>query len=198
MRRYLIFFTAGLSLFMSAVDATVVAVAFPSFTRELHSTVLWSSWTISIFFIAVTMTLPVAGNLADNFGRKKLFLVSLLLFTGSSLACGLAPNIYALIAFRFFQGLGGTCFVPTASGIVSDYFPCLLEEGLPGDRLEERRIHQEVIESRTVEALGTWLNTLRVFSMHVLTGTGENAGHSTGRGDGCALLLKDRAIFKKT
>ncbi len=123
LRRYLIFFTAGLSLFMSAIDSTVVAVAFPSFTRELHSTVLWSSWTISIFFIAVTMTLPLAGNLADSFGRKKLFLASLLLFTASSLACGLAPNIYALIAFRFLQGLGGACFVPAASGIVSDHFP---------------------------------------------------------------------------
>lgn len=122
MRSYLIFFIAGFSIFMNAIDATVVAVAFPSFTRELHSNVLWSAWTISIYFIAVTMTMPLAGNLSDSFGRKKVLLFSLLLFTGSSLACGLAPTIHALIAFRFLQGIGGACFLPTASGIVSDHF----------------------------------------------------------------------------
>jgi multidrug resistance protein len=123
MRPYLVFVTTSLSLLMYAIDATVVAVAFPSFTRELHSNVLWSAWTISIFFIAVTMTVPLAGNLGDSYGRKKVFLVSLALFTGSSLACGLAPTIHALIAFRFLQGIGGACFIPTASGIVSDQFP---------------------------------------------------------------------------
>jgi EmrB/QacA subfamily drug resistance transporter len=108
---------------MYAIDATVVAVAFPNFTRELHTTVLWSAWTISIFFIAVTMAMPLAGTLTDSFGRKRLLLISLFLFTGSSLACGFAPSIYVLIAFRFLQGLGGACFLPTASGIVSDHFP---------------------------------------------------------------------------
>ena len=123
MRKYLIFFTAGLSIFMNAIDATVIAVAFPNFTSELHTNVLWSAWTISIYFIAATMTMPLAGNLSDSFGRKKLFIASLLLFTGSSLLCGIAPDIYSLIAFRLLQGIGGACFLPTASGIVSDHFP---------------------------------------------------------------------------
>ncbi len=123
MRRYLIFVTAGLALLMYAIDSTVVAVAFPVFTKDLHTDVLWSAWTISIFFIAVTMAMPLAGNLSDSFGRKKVFLISLVLFTGSSLACGFAPNIYTLIVFRFFQGIGGASFLPTASGIVSDVFP---------------------------------------------------------------------------
>ncbi len=123
MHRYLVFATVGLSLLMYAIDSTVVSVAFPSFTRDLHSTVLWSAWTISIYFIAVTVTVPLAGKLGDSLGRKKIFLISLVLFTGSSLACGLAPSIGALIAFRFIQGVGGACFVPTASGIVADEFP---------------------------------------------------------------------------
>ncbi|HVN96927.1 MAG TPA: MFS transporter [Syntrophorhabdaceae bacterium] len=112
-----------MSLLMYAIDGTVVAVAFPNFTRELHTNVLWSAWTISIFYIAVTIAMPLAGNLADSFGRKKVFVVSLILFTGSSLACGLAPTIQTLIAFRFLQALGGACFLPSASGIVSDCFP---------------------------------------------------------------------------
>lgn len=123
MRRYLIFIAASLGLLMYSIDSTVVAVAFPNLIKDLDTNVLWAAWTISIYYIAVTMAMPLAGNLSDSFGRKKVFLISLLLFTGSSLACGLAPNIYTLIAFRFLQGIGGASFLPTASGIVSDHFP---------------------------------------------------------------------------
>jgi EmrB/QacA subfamily drug resistance transporter len=123
MRRYVVFATVASALLMYAIDSTVVAVAFPVFTRDLHTNVLWSAWTISIFFIAVTIAMPLSGKLSDSFGRKKVFLISLLLFTVSSLASGFAPNIYTLIAFRFLQGLGGASFLPTASGIVSDIFP---------------------------------------------------------------------------
>jgi EmrB/QacA subfamily drug resistance transporter len=123
MRRYLIFVSAGLCLLMYSIDATAVAVAFPNFTQDLQTNVLWAAWTISIFFIAVTIGMPLAGNLSDSFGRKKVFLVSLVLFTVGSLACGLAPNILVLIAARFLQGIGGAAFLPTASGMVSDHFP---------------------------------------------------------------------------
>ncbi len=123
MRRYLIFATAGLGLLMSSIDGSVVAVAFPHIIRDLGTNVLWAAWTISIYFIALTMALPIGGKLSDSFGRKNVFLISLIVFTGSSLGCGLAPNIYVLIAFRFIQGIGGASFLPTASGIVSDHFP---------------------------------------------------------------------------
>ncbi len=123
MRRYLIFVTAGLGLLMSSIDTTVVAVAFPNFIKDFGTNVLWAAWTISIYFVAVTTVMPLAGNLSDSFGRKKVFLISLILFTTSSLACGLAPNIYTLVGFRFLQGIGGASFLPTAAGIVSDHFP---------------------------------------------------------------------------
>ena len=108
---------------MSAIDVTVVAVAFPHFMKDLHTNVLWAAWTISVYAIGVTAAMPLAGNLSDSFGRKKVFMGSLGLFTAGSLACGLAPNVFVLIACRFFQGLGGASFLPTASGIVSDHFP---------------------------------------------------------------------------
>jgi EmrB/QacA subfamily drug resistance transporter len=123
MRRYLIFVAAGLGLLMSSIDGTVVAVALPSLIEDLGTNLLWAAWTISIYFIATTMAMPIAGNLSDSFGRKNVFLISLILFTGSSLACGFAPGIYSLILFRFIQGIGGACFLPTAAGMVSDHFP---------------------------------------------------------------------------
>jgi EmrB/QacA subfamily drug resistance transporter len=123
MRRYLIFISVGLSLLMYTIDSTAVAVAFPKFIKDFDTNVLWAAWTISIYLIAVMSVMPLMGNLSDNFGRKKVYLISLIFFTASSLACGLAPNIYSLVAFRFLQGVGGACFLPTAAGIVSDQFP---------------------------------------------------------------------------
>ena len=123
MRRYLIFGSAATALLMYSLDTTAVAVALPNFVREFHAPVTWAGWTVSIYYIAMTMSLPLAGNLSDSFGRKLIFLASLVLFTGSSLACGLSPNIYALIGFRFVQGIGGAAFLPVASGIVSEHFP---------------------------------------------------------------------------
>ncbi len=123
MRRYLIFLSAALSLLMYSIDSTVVAVAFPRLVTDLKTTILMAAWTISIYLVAVTSVMPLMGNLSDSLGRKKVFLVSLVLFTASSLACGLASSIYVLVAFRFLQGIGGASFLPTAAGIVADQFP---------------------------------------------------------------------------
>jgi EmrB/QacA subfamily drug resistance transporter len=123
MRRYLVFITASLGLLMYAIDSTVVAVAFPRLVEDLGTNLLWAGWTISIYYIGVTTAMPLAGNLSDSFGRKKVFVISLVVFTISSLFCGLAPNIYTLILWRFLQGVGGASFLPTASGIATDLFP---------------------------------------------------------------------------
>ena len=123
MRRYLIFATTAVSLMMFAIDSTVVAVAFPKIMKDLGTNVIWAGWTISIYLVAVTMVMPLAGNLSDSFGRKRVFLFCMILFTASSFFCGLSPNIYTLILLRFFQGIGGASFLPTAAGIANDYFP---------------------------------------------------------------------------
>jgi EmrB/QacA subfamily drug resistance transporter len=123
MRSYLTFAAASLSLFMISMDGTAVAVALPDFIRDFDTTVVWAGWTLSVYMIAATSAMPLMGRLSDTFGRRPLYLASLLLFTLSSLACGLAPNIATLVGCRFLQGLGAAGFLPTASGIVSDQFP---------------------------------------------------------------------------
>jgi EmrB/QacA subfamily drug resistance transporter len=123
MPRSLAFVNISLGILMAALDVTMVAVAFPHLTRDLDTNILWSGWTLSIYSLAMTMVMPLAGKLSDSLGHKRIFLFSMVLFTGSSALCGLAPNIYVLIFLRFFQGIGGGSFLPSATGIVSELFP---------------------------------------------------------------------------
>jgi len=121
-RRYLIFFIAGLAVFMSAVDSTIVATALPRIGSALHSRLNWTGWIITIYSLGLIIALPLAGKISDQFGRKRVFLSCIALFTVSSIACGLSTNIYMLIALRFFQGLGGGAFMPSAAGLIADNF----------------------------------------------------------------------------
>ncbi len=91
MHRYLIFAAAGLSLFMYAIDSTAVAVAFPNFIQDFGTNVLWAAWTMSIYMLAVTSTMPLMGSLSDSFGRKRVYVISLALFTTTIGALVLLP-----------------------------------------------------------------------------------------------------------
>src|SRR5579862_7278307 len=66
--------------------------------------------------------MPTAGTISDMYGRKKVFIGAVVLFTTASLCCGLATNIYMLVALRALQALGGGAFMPSATGIVTDLF----------------------------------------------------------------------------
>ena len=107
---------------MVAVDQTIVATALPSIQADLHTRINWAGWTITIYSLAQVLAMPVAGKLSDQFGRKTIFMCAVAVFTTASLCCGLSHSIYQLIALRGVQALGGGCFMPSASGIVSDQF----------------------------------------------------------------------------
>jgi EmrB/QacA subfamily drug resistance transporter len=121
-RRKLIFAIVSIGLFMASVDQTIVATALPAIEKELHATINWSGWTISIYALGQVIAMPMAGKISDMYGRKKVFLISAALFTLSSLCCGFASNITLLLIARFVQALGGGAFMPSATGIVSDHF----------------------------------------------------------------------------
>lgn len=121
-RRKLIFAIVSIGLFMASVDQTIVATALPAIERELHAAINWSGWTISIYALGQVIAMPMAGKISDMYGRKKVFMISVAVFTLSSLCCGLAPNIELLLLARFVQALGGGAFMPSATGIVSDHF----------------------------------------------------------------------------
>jgi EmrB/QacA subfamily drug resistance transporter len=121
-RRYLVFAVVSIALFMASIDQTMVATALGTLQRELHAQVNWSSWTITVYALGQVLVLPLAGRVSDQYGRKKVFLAAIIVFTASSLACGLANDIYVLVALRAVQALGGGAFMPSATGIVADQF----------------------------------------------------------------------------
>ena len=121
-RRKLIFAIVSIGLFMASVDQTIVATALPAIEKELHATINWSGWTISVYALGQVIAMPMAGKISDMYGRKKVFIISAALFTVASLCCGFASNITLLLAARFIQALGGGAFMPSATGIVSDHF----------------------------------------------------------------------------
>ncbi len=121
-RRFLIFGVTAIALFMASIDQTIVSTALGTLQHDLHAGINWVSWTITIYALGQIVAMPVAGALSDIYGRKRLFLGAVVLFTVASLCCGLSTNIYELVVLRLLQALGGGAFMPSATGIVSDQF----------------------------------------------------------------------------
>lgn len=122
-RAYLFFGLAALSLLMFSIDSTVVSVALPRMQVDLNTSLVWLGWTLTAYQLTQTAVMPLAGKLSESLGRMRVFVVCVFLFTLGSLLCGIAPNIYVLIACRVLQALGGGGFLPSAAGIVAREFP---------------------------------------------------------------------------
>ncbi|MCU1491329.1 MAG: transporter [Acidimicrobiaceae bacterium] len=118
----LVFLIVSIALFMSAVDATIVATALPNLRQALHASIAWVSWSITAYSLGLAVAMPIAGTLGDLIGRRRVFIVSGMVFTASSLLCGLSVDVPMLVVFRFLQALGGGAFLPSASGIVLEQF----------------------------------------------------------------------------
>src|SRR5207247_2437042 len=101
----------------------IVNVALPTISTELHTGVSGLQWVVDAFTLALATCLLTGGTLGDRFGRKRMFLVGLTIFTSGSLLCGLAPSIGALIAFRGLQGVGAAILLPSTLAILTPTFP---------------------------------------------------------------------------
>ncbi|TMD08822.1 MAG: MFS transporter [Chloroflexi bacterium] len=105
------------------VDMTIVNVALPSIQRDLGFSQAGLAWVINAYLIAFGGLLLLAGRLGDLFGRKRVFLVGLAIFTGASLLCGLSFNQPMLIAARFLQGIGGAVSSAVILAMIVTLFP---------------------------------------------------------------------------
>jgi EmrB/QacA subfamily drug resistance transporter len=120
--RGLVFTIVALALLMMSIDATIVATALHTLRRELQTSIDWAGWTITACSLGFVVILPVTGKLSEQYGCRRVFLGSVAVFTIASLCCGLADNIYVLIALRGLQAAGGAGFTPSATEIIVDQF----------------------------------------------------------------------------
>jgi EmrB/QacA subfamily drug resistance transporter len=107
---------------MTFIDGTVVNVALPALQADLHATITDVQWVIEAYALFLGALILVGGSLGDQFGRKRVFLAGLLLFTIASMACGIAMSPAMLIAGRAVQGIGAAFLVPGSLAIISAAF----------------------------------------------------------------------------
>jgi EmrB/QacA subfamily drug resistance transporter len=113
----------SLATFMVALDALVVITALPSIQHDLHASVSTLQWTINAYGIAWASGIVTAAALGDIFGRKRVFLSGVALFTLASAVCAIAPTMGVLIAARAVQGLGAAVILPLSLTIIGGVFP---------------------------------------------------------------------------
>src|ERR1700753_2980820 len=119
MRKWLPLTTVSLGTFMLLVDVTIVNVALPSMTRDLHSSFSSLQWVIDIYALALAALLLGIGAYSDKIGRRPVYIVGLVVFALSSLACGLAPSTTVLIIARGIQGIGAAAMFATTIALLS-------------------------------------------------------------------------------
>src|SRR5437762_4989531 len=107
---------------MTFIDATVVNVALPALQADLQATITEVQWVIESYALFLGALILVGGALGDQWGRKRVFLAGVLLFTLASILCGVAPSVRFLIASRALQGMGAALLVPGSLAIISATF----------------------------------------------------------------------------
>jgi EmrB/QacA subfamily drug resistance transporter len=122
-RKWITLFAVSFGLFMIMLDNTVVNVALPTMQRDLHVSISQLEWIVIAYALTFASLLITGGKLADLYGRRRLFVVGLFVFTLSSLACGLAQSAGFLIGARAVQGVGAALMNPATLSIIVATFP---------------------------------------------------------------------------
>lgn len=117
------FISIILGFFMALLDTTVVNITLPKMTEYFNTTMDHISWVVNAYNLASAVILITASRLSDQFGRKKLFIAGVFLFTISSLLCGISNSLQALILFRTLQGLAAAFVVTVAMPLSAEIFP---------------------------------------------------------------------------
>jgi EmrB/QacA subfamily drug resistance transporter len=112
-----------LGFFMALLDTTVVNITLPKMTEYFNTTMAHISWVVNAYNLATAVIIITASRLADQFGRKKLFIAGVFLFTISSLLCGISNSLQALILFRTLQGIAAAFVVTVAMPLSAEIFP---------------------------------------------------------------------------
>jgi EmrB/QacA subfamily drug resistance transporter len=111
-----------LGMFLAALDQTIVSTAIKTIGNDLHN-LQAQAWVTTAFLITSTIAAPLFGKLSDIYGRKRLFMLAIVIFVAGSALCGLATSMYELAGFRAFQGIGAGGIMPLALAVIGDIIP---------------------------------------------------------------------------
>ncbi len=121
--KWLITITVMMATIMAALDISIVNVALPYMRGNLGASVEEIAWVATGYLLSNVIVMPMIAMLTARFGRKRFYLFSILLFTITSMLCGVAWNLTALITFRAIQGIGGGAIIPISQAILRESFP---------------------------------------------------------------------------
>ncbi len=120
---WVIALTVTLATFMEVLDTSIANVALPHIAGSLSVSTEESTWVLTSYLVANAIVLPISGWLSSILGRKRFYMISVVIFTVSSALCGMATSIEQLVLFRVLQGLGGGGLQPSEQAILMDTFP---------------------------------------------------------------------------
>ena len=120
---YFIMIVLMMGVFMMAIDMYVFAPAITVIVGNFNTSYDWVSWTMTIYMLFSTCVMPLAGKLSDIYGRKRIYIIGVLLFIIGSFACSISWNIYVLVAFRAVQAIGGGIIIPAALSAMGSAAP---------------------------------------------------------------------------
>lgn len=120
---WLTLFATSFMSFMQLLDASIVSVAIPSLTKDLHIPMNRAEWIVSVYLILICMLLLFWGRMADQIGYIKIFQMGTIFFTIGSLVCALSPTLSVLLFGRIVQGIGASMSMATNIGIIAMIFP---------------------------------------------------------------------------
>jgi EmrB/QacA subfamily drug resistance transporter len=120
--RIRILLICSMSLLIAGLDTTIVNVALPSIGHDLDAPISGLQWTVDAYTVVLASLLMLGGSIADRFGRKRVFVTGLIVFSVASLLCSVAPSVGFLVAFRVLQAVGGAMLNPVALSIITNTF----------------------------------------------------------------------------
>jgi MFS transporter, DHA2 family, multidrug resistance protein len=122
-RKWIIVITIITSTIIELIDTTIVNVSINTMSGNLGASLEDTAWVITSYAIANVIIIPMTSFLAEKIGRKQYYIGSIILFTLASAMCGFSHNLWELVAFRFFQGIGGGALLSTSQSILFETFP---------------------------------------------------------------------------
>ena len=115
--------TVTLATFMEVLDTSIANVALPHIAGSLGASQEEATWVLTSYLVSSAIVLPISGWVSNRIGRKRFYMICVLLFTVCSMLCGLAPTLPLLIVARILQGIGGGGLAPSEQAILADTFP---------------------------------------------------------------------------